>query len=122
MRISESSLRSVIKKMINEMSDDMLGHSAGAEAYVPSGGINKYVSGHEIMPIARACMEMKSEPHMLVAMCAEICKANSSMAQHCVNLCEAVLCYGNMNGCCECLEMICKCKECRAICIRCCEC
>ena len=119
MRITERRLRSIISNVIREMSHDVLGHSAGPESYVPS-NINKYVSGHEILPRAQACMRMDASA--LVAMCAEICKANSSMAQHCVNLCEAVLCYGNMNGCCECLEMICECAQCCEICISCCGC
>jgi len=122
MRITESRLRSVISNVIKEMSHDMHGHSAGAESYAGMGGVNLYASNPELMSRAQACMDMKSQPHLLAAMCAEICKANSSMAQHCINLCEAVLCNGNMNGCCECLEMICECEICCKICIRCCGC
>ena len=120
MRITERRLRSVISNVIREMSHDMLGHSAGPEAYAGMGGVSVYASNQEIMPRAQACMSMDASA--LVAMCAEICKANSSMAQHCVNLCEAVLCYGNMNGCCECLEAICKCEKCCEVCRRCCKC
>ena len=122
MRISESSLRSVIKTMINEMSNDVLGHSAGAESYAGVGGNKIYASNPKLMNIASSCMDMKSKPHLLAAMCAEICETNSLMALHCVRLCEAVLCYGNMNGCCECLDEICKCEKCCAICVRCCKC
>ena len=120
MRITESRLRRVISNVISEMSYDMTGHAAGAEAYAGMGGVNVYASNQEIMPRAQACMSM--DVSALVAMCAEICKANSSMAQHCVNLCEAVLCMGNMSRCCECLEMICECATCCEICERCCNC
>ena len=120
MRITESRLRSVISNVIKEMSHDALGHYAGAEAYAGMSGVNVYASNSDLMSRAQACMSMDASA--LVAMCAEICKANSSMAQHCVNLCEAVLCYGNMNGCCECLECICECERCCEICKRCCKC
>ena len=70
MRITESRLRSVISNVISEMSYDMLGHSAGAEAYAGMGGVNVYASNHEIMPRAQACMSMDASA--LVAMCAEI--------------------------------------------------
>lgn len=114
MRITESRLRSVISNVISEMSHDAPDHYAGM------GGVNAYASNPVFMNRARACINMDASA--LAAMCAEICKANSSMAQHCVNLCEEVLCYGNMNGCCECLECICECERCCEICKRCCKC
>ena len=120
MRITESRLRSVISSVIREMSHDALGHSAGAESYAGMGGVNVYASNPELMSRAQACMSLDSRK--LLAMCAEICQNNSSMAQHCFNLCTAVLCDGNMNGCCECLEIICECEKCCAICKRCCGC
>jgi len=119
-RITESRLRRVINNVISEMSYDMTGHSAGAGAYEGMGGANVYASNQEIMPRAQACMSM--DVSALVAMCAEICKANSSMAQHCVNLCEAVLFMGNMSRCYDCLETICECATCCEICERCCNC
>ena len=100
-RITESRLRRVISNVISEMSDE-------------------YTSDQETMPRASACMSMGASA--LVAMCAEICIAYSLMAQHCVNLCEAVLCYKSLVGCSLSLEMICKCEKCCKICKRCCKC
>jgi|13_taG_2_1085334.scaffolds.fasta_scaffold28759_1 hypothetical protein len=120
MRITESRLRSVISNVINEMSHDALGHYSGPESYVGMGGVNVYARNPELMSRARACMSMDSRA--IIAMCEEICKENPGMVEHCWNLCTAVLCDGNMNGCCECLESICACKRCCEICIRCCKC
>jgi len=120
MRITESRLRNIIKNTINEMSHDALDHYSGPESYVGMGGGNVYATNNELMNRARSCMNMSATD--LMAMCAEICKKNPEMAQHCANLCVAVLCDGNMNGCCECLESICQCEHCCEVCVRCCGC
>lgn len=120
MRVTERQLRSVIKKTIREMSHDVLGHVTSPEQYAGMGGVNVYASNPEIMNRANGCMKLDSR--QLLSMCAEICKANPGMAQHCFNLCTAVLCDGNMNGCCECLMSICECEHCCDICKRCCGC
>ena len=122
MRITESRLRSIISNVIREMSHDALGHYSGADQYAGMGGVNVYKSNSELMDRAQACMTIaRRNPHLFKAMCEEICSVNPGMDEHCFNLREAAM-YGNMNGCCECLEMICECKKCRAICIRCCGC
>ncbi len=106
MRITESELRSIIKKTINEMSE------------------SPEMSMSVLSKRVEACMGM--DKRMFLKMCAEICHASPDMTQHCFDLCEAVLCEKDVDKkkseCLRCLEKICCDEKCCDICVRCCGC
>tara|TARA_Y100000589_G_C27071545_1_gene595602 strand:- start:76 stop:411 length:336 start_codon:yes stop_codon:yes gene_type:complete len=111
MRITESRLRSVISKVISEMSH-----------MIPQMDMSGRGAEHDIsnfMDKAFACCSMPVAS--LFDMCAQICSRNESMARHCAELCACV-CRGDEQGCCRCLEEICKCSHCAQICASCCGC
>ena len=124
MKITESTLRSVIKKTIREMSHDAKGYFVRREESPGLGGINIYANNPEIRNMALACIKMAEEPggntRGLFNMCIEICQKNPSMAEHCLHLCKVIMCDGEagLNSCCECIQSICECEDCCAICIK----
>ena len=97
MRITERRLRRIIGNVINEMRSDM----------------------SVFMDKAIACCGMPVAS--LFDMCAQICAQNPSQSSHCAELCACV-CRGDKQGCCRCLEEICKCEHCAQICAACCGC
>tara|TARA_B100001287_G_C22583260_1_gene482004 strand:+ start:409 stop:747 length:339 start_codon:yes stop_codon:yes gene_type:complete len=112
MRITEKQLRRVIKNTMNEMHHEMV--SMPAMHSMPSPN-----SGHLMMQKAQACMGMDAQK--LFMMCTMICSQNPEMCDICKQLCKCV-CDGDMEGCCDCLDQICKCSECSNICNICCGC
>ena len=111
MRITESELRSVISKIINEMSDmlppiDMSG-----------GGVADDVTS--FMGKALACCKM--DHVKLFEMCAKIYGGNPSQVSHCAELIACVS-RGDEQGCCRCLAEICKCGHCAQVCDEYCGC
>ncbi len=118
MRITESSLRSVIKKMINEISDDALGHSARPEAYAGMGGApSSDLNNRYLVAIADVCMGTGS--YDIDRMCKEIEECDPSLKKWCDELPEQIR-MGNERGVLDCLYHICENHECCKICIKCC--
>ena len=111
MRITESKLRRVISKVINEMNHMM-----------PQMGMSMQDVGHDVSSFMNKAMACCSMPvASLFDMCAQICSRNESMSSHCAELCVCA-CRGDEQGCCRCLCEICKCSHCAQICSSCCGC
>ena len=103
MRVSESELRNMIINIINDMnSSEEMGEMDS-----------------QIEQMAMSCCDMSRAK--LFDMCAQICGQNEDMADACAQLC-ACACRGDVEGCCDCLEAICECEHCKAICAKCCGC
>ena len=71
------------------------------------------------MQKADACCTMASGS--LFDMCSQMCDANPAMAGACAELCSCA-CADDVQGCCGCLDEICKCPKCSQICTACCGC
>ena len=128
MRITERSLRSVIKKMINEMSDDALGHSERPEAYAGMGGAPSSDLNHPVLISLKTVMkEMNDRDPIRYAtvfkrMCDAIVDCDPRLEMYCSELLRQINEGFTLNdkGIRECLYYICQNHECCEIVLQCC--
>ena len=117
MKITESQLRNIIKKTVNEVQHNVIElPQLQHEDYIED---NHSLAGdHSMVQKAKSCMEMDTQK--LFMMCTMICAQNPEMGEHCKRLLKCI-CDGEMEICCECLQQICSCPECCSICDICCK-
>ena len=122
MKITENKLRRIIKRTINEISHDALGHMSRPDEYAGMGGSSSPNFTDEIRQ--RAHNLCYKNPHDVFEMCIKICEScegrpgvASEMARYCLELCRALTCDGEagMNTCCDCLYHICSDRVCLSI-------
>ena len=122
MRISESELRNIIKKTMNEMHHEVfelpqLQHVDHVES-------DHSLSGeHSFLEKAQKCIKMAHHDlSKLSDMCIQICAASDrSLMAKCIELCVCA-CKCDVEGCCACLTQICSDPRCAQICEECCGC
>ena len=114
MKVSKSKIEKLIQESIREiygLEDELLRESPAIEHH----GAKR----SEVINKAKVCCNMASVD--LFDMCGQICRANAEQYAVCARLC---VCASNndMPGCCECIDLICKCHKCHNICTQCCGC
>ena len=118
MRITESKLRRIIKRTINEMSHDALGHMSRPDGYAGMGGSPSVdLNNRYLVAIAKVCMGMTSND--IARMCEKIIECEPSLEMYCEELPKQIR-MQNDRGVRDCLYHICESSKCCEICIKCC--
>lgn len=130
MKISENKLRKVIKNVLNEMSEESYffqedHHDLDHQEYGHQEHGHQEHGHQEIQPsnihidMAHKCCQMSKDK--LMKMCAKICMVMPERVKLCCDLYDCAS-RGDVDGCCRCLEDLCKCPVCCSICSECCGC
>tara|TARA_B000000557_G_scaffold234000_1_gene208879 strand:+ start:73 stop:420 length:348 start_codon:yes stop_codon:yes gene_type:complete len=115
MKLTERKLKNIIRNVILERHEEMM--MPVAMEMAPSQQMGDF------MKEAQKCISMAHDgSSKLAEMCIKICAASErDLMQKCMELCMCA-CKCDIDGCCECLRVICQDPRCAEICRECCGC
>ena len=121
MKITENKLRNIINSVLNEMNEESHFLQDDHDTFVHHDhselGVDRVDNVH--VNKAHECCQMSKDK--LMKMCAKICLIKPEKTRVCCDLYDCAS-REDVDGCCRCLEVLCKCPICSSICSECCGC
>jgi hypothetical protein len=120
MKITENRLRNIINNVLNEMNEESHFLQDDHDTFARQDHDHHELKLNDIhSDKAHACCQMSKDE--LMKMCAKICLVKPEKTSVCCDLYDCAS-RKDIDGCCRCLEALCKCPICSSICSECCGC